>query len=232
MKKLLLIVSIIISGLFFTNNLKAQECDFYFPVEKGTVVETTSYDKKNKETDKYYQEVLDYSKNNGITEVKIETRLDEEGVDTLGVHQFSVRCENGEFYVNMGAYVDKNSMSAYQGMDMEVDTDNMTMPSNLSAGQTLNDGRVSIKISNSGVKMMTLTVNITNRKVEGFEKITTPAGTFDCVKISFDSDMKMIFKIKTSSVQWFAKDIGIVKSENYDEKGKLTGTSMITKITK
>ncbi|RLD72009.1 MAG: hypothetical protein DRJ10_19000 [Bacteroidetes bacterium] len=232
MKKVLLIVSVLISGLFFSNTLEAQDCDFYFSTDKGTIVETTSYDKKGKETDKYYQEVLDYSKSNGVTEVKIETRLDEEGVDTMGVHQFTVKCENGEFFVNMGEYVDKNSMSAYQGMDMEVETDNMTMPSNLSAGQTLNDGSVAIKISNSGVKIMTMTVNVTNRKVEGFEKITTPAGTFDCVKISFDSEMKMIFKIKTSSIQWFCKDIGVVKSENYNKKGKLDGSTMITKITK
>jgi len=232
MKKLLLATSVIISGLFFTNNMKAQDCDFYFPTEKGTIVETTSYDKKNKETSKYYQEVLDYSKSNGVTEVKIETRIDEEGIDTLGTHQFTLRCENGEFYVNMNSYLDKDALGKYQGMDMEIDSDNMTMPSNLSDGQTLNDGRVSITISNSGIKMMTMTVHVTNRKVEGFEKITTPAGTFDCVKISFDSEMKMIFKIKTSGVQWFCKEIGVVKSENYDKKGKLSGTSMITKITK
>ncbi|MEN8121293.1 MAG: hypothetical protein ABFS35_13150 [Bacteroidota bacterium] len=232
MKKLLLLTSIVITGLYFTDSIYAQDCDFYFPTEKGTIVETTSYDKKNKETDKSYLEVLDYSKNNGVTEVKIESRIDEEGIDTLGLHQFTVRCENSEFYINMDSYLDKDAMSQYQGMDIEIDSDNMTIPSNLSKGQTLNDGRVSLSISNSGIKMMTMTVNVTDRKVEGFEKVITPAGTFNCVKISFTSEMKMIFKIKTSGVQWFSKDIGVVKSESYDKKGKLSGTSMITKITK
>ena len=232
MKKILLIASILISSIFFSNNLTAQDCDFYFPTEKGTIVETTSYDKKNKETSKYYQEVLDYSKSNGVTEVKIETRVDEEGIDTLGVHQFSLRCENGEFYINMNSYLDNDALGKYEGMDMEIDSENMPMPSNLSKGQKLNDGRVSITISNSGIKMMTMTVRITDRKVEGFEKITTPAGTFDCIKISFNSELKMIFKLQTSGIQWFAKNIGVVKSENYDKKGKIESTQMITKITK
>ena len=34
----------------FNQQVKAQDCDFYFPNEKGVVIETTSYDKKGKET--------------------------------------------------------------------------------------------------------------------------------------------------------------------------------------
>ncbi|OQY03922.1 MAG: hypothetical protein B6I20_04080 [Bacteroidetes bacterium 4572_117] len=232
MKKLLLIFGILISGVIFTNNVKAQDCDFYFPFEKGTIVETTNYDKKNKETSKTYQKVLDYSKSNGVTEVKIENKIEAKDADSVITQEFSVRCENGEFYINMDSYLNQETMSAYQAMQIEVDADNMTIPANVSKGQSLNDGRVSATILNSGIKVLTITVVIKNRKVDGFEKVTTPAGTFDCVKISYDMEMKMLFKIKASATQWFAKGVGVVKSENYNKKGKLESTSMITKITK
>jgi len=232
MKKILLIGSVLISTVFFNKSLKAQDCDFYFPTEKGTIVESTYYDKKNKETSKLYQKVLDYSKSNGITEIKIENRVKTEESDSMMMQEYSMRCENGEYYINMDSYLNQETLSAYQSMEIDVDADNMTIPANLSEGQVLNEGRVSATISNKGVKIMTMNVIIKNRKVEGFEKLTTPAGTFDCVKISYDMEMKMIFKVKASAVQWFAKDIGVVKSENYNKKGKLESTQIITNITK
>lgn len=231
MKNSILTSIIFISALFF-NSLKAQDCDFYFPIEKGTIVETTNYDKKNKETGKVYQKVLDYTKNNGVTEVKIESQIKTKDSDSIITQEYSIRCENGEFYINMDSYLNNEALKAYQSMEIEVDVDNMTIPANLSKGQLLNDGRVSASISNSGVKLMTMTVYIKNRKVEDFEKVTTPAGTFDCVKISYDMEMKMIFKVKASAIQWFAKGVGAVKTENYNKKGKLESTSIITKITK
>ena len=232
MKKLLLISSVLISSLFFTNNLTAQDCEFYFPTEKGTIVETTYFDKKDKETSKLYQKVLDYSSSNGVTEVKIENRVETDDMDSAFFQEYSVRCENGEFYINMDSYLSQEALSPYQSMEMDIQTEEMTIPSNLSKGQTLKEGSVSVKISNSGIKIMTMTVHVTNRKVEGFEKIITPAGTFDCVKISYDMEMKMIFKVKASGIQWFSKGVGVVKSENYNKKGKLESTQMITKITK
>ncbi len=232
MKKLLSIAGIVIFSIFLVNSVKAQDCDFYFPSEKGTIVESTNYDKKNKETSKLYQKVLDYSSSNGVTEVKIENRIETEEMDSAIVNEYSVKCENGEFYINMDSYLSQEALSPYQSMEMDVETEEMTLPSNLKKGQALNDGNVSIKISNSGVKLMTMTVQVTNRKVEGFEKVTTPAGTFDCVKLSYSVEMKIIFKVKASGIQWFAKDVGVVKTENYNKKGKLESTQLITKITK
>jgi len=123
-------------------------------------------------------------------------------------------------------------MSAYQNMDVTVEVDQMTMPANLKAGQILGNGRVTAKVVNSGINIMTINVDITNRKVDGFEKVTTPAGTFDCVVISYDVETKLMLKVKMSGKQWFAKNVGVVKTETYNKKGKLEGSSLITKISK
>lgn len=52
------------------------------------------------------------------------------------------------------------------------------------SGQQLKDASFTMEMT--GPLPVTISSNITNRKVEALEKVTTPAGTFDCVKVSYD----------------------------------------------
>lgn len=230
MKKTILYLTTI-AILFAYNEVNAQDCDFYFPNKKGTKIETTNYDKKGKETGVGISTILENKKTAEGQFVKVASEFKAKGSDSTYRQEYTVECKNGEFYINMDSYLDKNAMGAYQNMDIEVETEQMTLPSNLKAGQVLNNGRVTAKVVNNGIKILTINTFITDRKVEGFEKVTTPAGTFDCVKISYTIETKMMFKIKASGKQWFAKNIGAVKTDTYNKKGKLEGTSLITKIT-
>lgn len=220
------------TALFIAINfrLSAQDCDFYFPNKEGVKIETTNYDKKGKETGVGISTILENKKTAEGQLVKVASEYKTEGSDSVYRQEFTVECKNGEFYINMDSYLDNNSMAAYKNMEIEVETEQMTLPSNLKAGQILNNGRVTAKVINNGIKILTINTFITDRKVEGFEKVTTPAGTFDCVKISYTIETKMMFKIKMSGIQWFAKNVGAVKTETYNKKGKLETTSLITKI--
>ena len=75
-----------------------------------------------------------------------------------------------------------------------------------------------------------LTIHTTNRKVEARESYTCPAGTFECLVISQTTQTKMVMKIETSSKEWYAKEIGMVRSEFYNKKGVLKGYSLLTAI--
>ncbi|HAH58211.1 MAG TPA: hypothetical protein DCL86_08700, partial [Bacteroidales bacterium] len=110
-----------------------------------------------------------------------------------------------------------------------VDASDLAFPSRMEVGQTLPDGSVSMKVS-GGMAMLNMTVNIINRKVEAFESITVPAGTFDCYKITYDTDVKSIVKVTTTTAEWIAKNVGMVRSETYDKKGKLTGYTVLSKF--
>lgn len=81
-------------------------------------------------------------------------------------------------------------------------------------------------------KKMDVTFKITDRKVVGPARIATPMGNKDCIKISFDMDVK--FKVlgigmpmKLQVNEWYAPGFGIVKTEAYRD-GKLEETSIIT----
>ncbi len=80
---------------------------------------------------------------------------------------------------------------------------------------------------------MSITIAITNRMVEKRETITTPAGTFDCYKITYDVQTGMGFiKTNTKTAEWYSGKAGSVRTETLDKKGKLMGYSQITSIKK
>jgi len=230
--KRLIFTSFILTVFLF--NALAQDCSFYFPTKVGTIVTTTYYDKKGKENSKLHQKVLDYKEGDNFQEVKVQNRTEAQGSedvpDSLLIHEFTIRCENGDFNVNWDAYMG-STLDKYQGMDLEVSSENLSIPSNLKEGQTLPDATIDVKVVNQGMKLLTIHMIIKNRKVAGFEKVTTPAGTFDCVKLTNDAETKMGFiKITTSTAQWMAEGVGVVKTENYDKKGKLENYSLVTEI--
>jgi hypothetical protein len=45
-------------------------------------------------------------------------------------------------------------------------------------------------------------------------------------------ETKMVFTIKVKSAQWYVKDIGPVRTESYNKKGKLTSYTDLTKLNK
>jgi hypothetical protein len=108
----------------------------------------------------------------------------------------------------------------------------MMYPSGLSAGQTLDDASITISAGTGGVTIMNLTVKIINRKVVGPETVTVPAGTFDCFKITYDMETKMMFKINTSVAEYINMGAGNVKTETFDKKGKLIGSTVLTELKK
>lgn len=73
---------------------------------------------------------------------------------------------------------------------------------------------------------------VTNRKVIGKESVTTPAGTFECYKISYDIATKMMINMKTKATEWYARGTGLIKSETYSTDGKLMGSNVLTSIKK
>jgi hypothetical protein len=97
----------------------------------------------------------------------------------------------------------------------------------------LQGGQLKIKtlINGTANPMLNQTITVSNRKVEGMEKVTTAAGTFDCVKISEDVEFKTIIKFQVNTVSWYSKEVGLVKSESY-RKGKLMGSTELSSIKK
>ncbi|MDR1623917.1 MAG: hypothetical protein LBS04_02980 [Tannerellaceae bacterium] len=72
-----------------------------------------------------------------------------------------------------------------------------------------------------------------NNKVTAREEVKTDAGSFDCFKVESEISTKIILKsVKTKTINWYAKNTGIVKTETYDNKGKLQTVQEIISLKK
>lgn len=76
-------------------------------------------------------------------------------------------------------------------------------------------------------------VNISGAAYMGEERISTTTGKFDCTKISYLKRTKILLKTETLRItEWYAKEVGLIKSEAFDTKGKLHGKKLLVKIIK
>ncbi len=216
--------------VFFLNMKSiAQDCTVYFPMEEGVSFELTNYDKKGKVSSTVRHEILENSQTSNGMELSVTSvTTDKKGNEAVAV-DYVVKCDNGEFFIDMKNFVPSTSQQSFNsmGLDATVEGDYLVFPQDMQVGKSLPGG--SLRISAS---IMNMTVNIANRKVEAEETITVPAGTYDCIKISYTAEVKMAISVATKIVEWYSKDVGIVQSETYNRSGKLMGTSKLTSFSR
>ena len=103
---------------------------------------------------------------------------------------------------------------------------------NAQPGASLPDASVSMALK-MGFVNMKMAADVTNRKVEAIEDVTVPAGTFKCLKLTSDVNATVMgMNVKSNSTEWYAKGIGLVKSESYDKSGKVQSTMHLTELKK
>lgn len=117
----------------------------------------------------------------------------------------------------------KKSMAIQEVVTMG---DVSSLPSDIKVGQRVSDGKINIKVKNVGASFL-----LTQRKVLAEETITTAAGTFKTYKMDEYQTNKVLVSTKTFHIiTWYAKNIGCVKQEVYDKKGKLLRTLELTAL--
>jgi hypothetical protein len=209
-----------------------QDCDAYFPLNEGAVFEMTQYSDKGKEESKTRSTVKDISSaEESLTATVTVEYFDKKGESTY-TSEYGVSCREGNFHLDMRSMMNSQNMASMQGMQIDVEADEMAFPLDLSPGTELPDAHLKVSMSSSGLNMAGMQVMVSNRKVLPRESITTPAGTFDCTVITQDVETKMIVSIKASSKTWYAQGAGVVRSESYNKNGKLMGYQELTSLKK
>ncbi|MEN8788242.1 MAG: hypothetical protein ABF293_10535 [Flavobacteriaceae bacterium] len=217
----LFLAVLLCTQLTFSQN----NCSKYYPFEQGTSFQITSYDKNDKPS-----AVINYviKESNGDTALLAYEMHDEKG-ELILTSEYGISCENDGIAIDFNSLAAPGLMEQYKDMEIDVSGTNLYLPNNLSVGQTLPDADLLMNVSMNPINMK-MTVRIFDRKVEGQEIVTTPAGTFDCVILSQSTESKMGVKVTGSSREWYAPEVGMVKQESYNKKGKKIGSSKLTKF--
>jgi len=230
MKKLL----VTIFAAFFAYGAIFAQCNPYFSFEEGDEWVIENYNAKGKAQGKQVSLVKSVTQEGNKTIIVVQgTYYDKKG-DEMMSSEIPMECIDGKVYVDMNRFVPTENREM-EGMSINVEGDNLSYPSSFSVGDNLEEATFTIKMeSDNPVLAKTMgggnTMTIHNRKVEKQESISTPAGTFECYKISYDmkSEMNVMGFKKTfefSGIDWISEDVGMVRSESYNKKGKLENYS-------
>lgn len=202
----------------------------FFPESENAQLEYKQYDGNDKLLGSTVQRISDIKTGANSSEAIINIESFDAKGKSQGSAQIIAKCENGVYYLDMKNYLNQESMNAFEDVEMTIKGGNLELPSNLKAGDELKGGEMTISLSSGGMTIMNLSIGVSNRKVEAVESLTTPAGNFECYKISYDIITKMMGTIQTKGVEWYAENVGMIKSESYSNDGKLAGYTLLTNI--
>lgn len=210
--------------------ISAQQCNDFYSYKTGTSIEYIHNNAKGKLESVSRMTVSDVSTQNGVVSLKTDNVFYDDKEKETYKFQQTYYCQDGNITFDMSNMFDPKTLESYKDMQVTMTSDKLDLPNSLSVGQTLKEGIATMVISNQGMKLMTMTVRVYNRKVESQETITVPAGSYNCYKITYDVESKVMFKVQGKAAEWYAKGVGMVKQETYDAKGKITGSTLLKSI--
>jgi len=134
-----------------------------------------------------------------------------------------VTLDMNEAFAAMRQDAQMNAVVEITGVPMEIS-------GSLKPGQKIKDANMTMTMDLGIMKMQT-SIQMTDGECLSIEDVTVPAGTFKCHKITQTTTTTVMKKkIMSKTISWLAIGIGTVKTESYDEKNKLTGTSELVQL--
>ena len=227
-KKIMLMIAVC---AVFSSAL-AQNCDHFVYMTKGKIVKYSSTNNKGKTAVKMNYEVVAKTGNKATVQSQIFDDKDK----PISQATIEMICEGNNLKLDMRNFMPNMASARMKDMTVKGDVSYLNYPAKMQKGQVLEDGIFNMEMYKGEQKMSTTSYKILNRTVQDMESVTTPAGTYDCYKITYNAEMKtttfgisMPFNMKVT--EWYSAKLGLfVKSEAFDKKGKPTSTTMLDSI--
>jgi hypothetical protein len=210
--------SLLLSGalILFAFNISAQDCAGYYFLQNNKTIEMAILNKKGEQSSKQVYTVSNVENSGSTTTADLESEMFDRKGKSIVKSSAKIKCESGVMLIDM-----KMSMPQQPGLEpSNIKGDNIYMeyPNKMSVGDNLKNATMHLEWDNKGLKQ-SMDMEVTDRKVEGQEKITTPAGSWDCYKISYKSKtriktMGIGVPMNIDGIEYFAPGFGIVKTQS------------------
>lgn len=214
-----------------------QDCKSYYFLQNNAEVEMSIYDGNSKLVARNIEKVLNVNRTANVISSNFSTTLKDENGKDLSTGKGKFKCTGTEILLDMQMAMP--NIPQLQNMKMEAGSDEIfiSYPSNLKEGQSLPGGEKEMRGNMSGMEI-SMNLKISDRKVAGKEKITTPAGTWECFKITYKLGLSVQMmgtnfpmELDVNATEWFAPGFGIVKTDT-ERGGSILGSMQITAFKK
>lgn len=187
MKKSLLTI---LACLLIAKGLHAQDCLHYLYLQKGKTIEMTGYNKKGDVVSKSSAKVVDVQTIGGVSTANVVTDVFDKNGKQMGTTNMDYKCDGNSVTMQMHFTGDQTQGKPAPGMNINVTGNGSEpYPADMKVGDHLKDYTSQVQM----VQGTTATVKVTDRIVEAKESLTTPAGTWDCFRISYKSTITTSF---------------------------------------
>lgn len=203
-------IALMIMALMMTLSLSAQS-NIFFPQEgktlnyqittKSVMGTQTVYSVQSSEIDEDGDLVV-------VTDIYMNED-DENPAQSMNV--VYTRVDNG-YAINFADIMQRTMEAQMPGLKIEEDADDMLFPDKISFGMTFPDLALKIKAPIQGQEYE-MNLSNCNRKVkEGKEKVSVPAGEFECFVITGETIVNIMGMDQvTKSTEYYAEGVGLVK---------------------
>lgn len=196
-------------------------------MQANKTVEMTIYNKKGDESGKQVYVIGDVSTAGGVTKSTINSEFFDKKGKSVSKATNNISCSGGVLMMDMKMFIPSSQMEQVKSVDATGEAVYIDYPAGMKEGDALKDASFSMNITQSSGINTTMSVEITNRKVEAKEEITTAAGKWNCFKISYNSKittkiMGIAVPIKMDVTEYFAPGFGVVKTESKGGRTEIT----------
>lgn len=213
--------------------LQAQKCSGYYYLRNNAEIEMTIYDARDNASGKTVYKITSVRSAGDSTISDFTNTYYDENEQALTTGQGHFSCYGAGVIVDMKMSIP--TLKQFKEVQMEARSNKayLDYPADMQVGQELKAGLYEMVGKMDGMDVG-VSYSVNNRRVSGKEKITTPAGTWNCYRIVYDIDFEMRMMgtgipIQFSAVEWFAPGFGTVKSVSMKD-GKLVGGTEITSV--
>jgi hypothetical protein len=227
MKKHFLLLSILCCVCTFSH---AQNCLNYLLLQNNKKIEMTIYNKKGKEDGKQVWNVSNVKKSGNATTATVNSEFFDKKGKTLNKAVNEIKCIGGALQMNLKMMLGEQQVKAWgENAKVTAKGEFLEFPASIREGDQLKDGKLEMDIKTEQGLDISMQLDITNRKAISKETITSPAGTWECMKLT--SDQKITSRIagigipiKMEVTEWYAPGVGVIKTETK------YGSTLVTSI--
>lgn len=211
-------ITLLTCSLAIFSFTRAQDCTNYFFLQNNKTVEMTITNKKGSVTGKQVYKISDVKNNGGVVTASLHSELFDKKGKSQAIGNSVVECNGGEMKVDMKMMLPQQQQEQFSKAEASLDKVYIDYPVSMSVGDKLKDATFTLDMETGGLKQ-NLTMLINDRKVAAKESVTTPAGSWDCYKITYHSKTT----VKTAGIgipinmdvtEWYAPGFGVVKTES------------------
>lgn len=150
----------------------------------------------------------------------------EADLDLIRSFDYFIGCKDNLLILDKEVLSDPENLVLFEDKTFTFDGKNLHYPAHVQPGDTLRRAVHTVQVSTGAVKMANVETALVNRRVEGIQELSTPAGTFRCYKISYQHELRrgneeMRFTRRKCMVEYVVPGLGPIRSEEYSKRGKL-----------